>query len=163
MGTPTYTLIQEQILTSSQAAVTFLSIPQIYEDLVLEISGTASTGATYWMRPNSDASDIYSYTQIYGTGSTVASGRATSPGVGTAGMDIGYPATTGTIQLVNIMSYANTNMFKMAIATHTGSENYAAAVVSLWRSTAAITSLYLYPSGGTISAGSTFRLYGLVA
>lgn len=158
-----YTLIATQTLTTATASITLSSIPGTYKDLVLEISGTASVGATYWMRPNSDASDIYSYTQIYGTGSAAASGRGVSPSAGVLGMVIGYPATTNVVQRVDIMSYANTSLFKTAIARSdgAGSGNYAAAIFSLWRSTAAISSLLIYPSSGTISANSTFKLWGV--
>lgn len=168
MPTPTYTLIQEQVLTSPASSVTFTSIPQTYKDLVLEIVGGVSiAGQPMLFRLNGDSASNYSYTELYGDGSAAGSVRASNL---TYGNFNNYAAPNGNLETVataHFMSYSNTTTNKTVIgrSSRATANNYpgADAIVNLWRSTAAITSITLsVSSSGNYVTGSTFRLYGLV-
>lgn len=159
MPTPTYTLIQEQVLGSAQAAVTFSSIPQTYKDLVFEFVNTHTTGSqTTFVRFNGDSANNYSYTYLSGIGTSAISGRGNTYN----GSVVGGSYPTIGMAIVNIMSYTNTNIFKTVIVRDSYSSAEAGLWVSPWRSTAAITSLELSSVGSTFIAGSIFRLWGVV-
>ena len=149
-------------LSSGSASVTFSSIPQTYQDLVLVLAGASSTSNTFWVRPNSDTSDIYSFTQLFGNGSSASSTRSTSPSGGVGGLLAGFGNTEQSVNTINIFNYTSTSAFKTSLTRHSGT-NYAHTAVSLWRSTSAVTSLSVVPSGGNFAAGSTFALYGVRA
>ena len=66
--------------------------------------------------------------------------------------------------IVNIMDYSNTTTYKTLINRNSHPEKGVSATVSLWRNTAAITTVYLANgSGGNFASGSTFKLYGIEA
>ena len=63
-----YTLIQAQTLTSSAASVTFSNIPQNYTDLIVKISGraTSTSGTSRAIRLEINGDTTYSnYRQRY--------------------------------------------------------------------------------------------------
>lgn len=166
----TYEPIATTTLTSATATVTFSSIPSTYTDLVLVCEGYMATsdGAVIYMQLNSDTGSNYSNTYVGGNGTSASSGRSSN--VTSAYLTsnlIGWDTTSTERGLViaQIMNYANTTTNKtilsrpnLAAASFPGS----AAVVNLWRSTAAITTVAV-SSGGTFAASSTFTLYGIKA
>lgn len=167
MPTPTMTLIQETVLSSPASSVTFTSIPQTYKDLVLELSNCnhsyAGSGAVYdqFAQFNSDTANNYSNTKIYGE-STYAISTRNSNNASIAGT---YPmASSGIgVSVMHVMSYASTSVYKTTLLRDSVSPSAVTANVGLWRSTAAINSIRIGPSGSyTMSAGTTVRLYGLV-
>ena len=163
MAVSAYEVISTQTLGSAAASVTFSSIPQTYTDLVL-VSQIQNTGSLQRidLRFNSDSSSNYSVTRIYGSGSTASSDRFTSA----SGIDIAYVATSGYCIVNNsIMNYSNTTTFKSIVGrwSSEGNSGYTAALVGLWRNTAAITSMVLTPLGVNFATGSTFTLYGVKA
>lgn len=160
--TATYSLIEGQTLGSAQAAVTFSSIPATFTDLVLVTQHTCATGTNNQLaiRPNSDSTAIYSRTYLTGDGTTAASGRQTAENAifttyATSNTDI-------TISTNHFEDYANTTTFK-TVLSRSGNPSGTRGQVSLWRSTAAISSIYIYPYSGTFATGSTFKLYGIQA
>ena len=169
MPTPTYDLIQEQVLSSSAASVTFSNIPGTYKDLVLEIAlvRTDRSNVDDWvmLRINGDTGTNYSKTYLYGDGSTAGSGRTSNQAniVFTENIP-GANATSGVFGTASssFMSYANTNVNKTVLTRSSTSSSVVAANVVLWRSTSAITTLLLYPQyGPNFVSGSTFRLWGV--
>ena len=69
----TYESISSVTLTSNSTTVTFGSIPQTYTDLVLVIvAKITSGGLDMFIRFNSDTGSNYSYTQLYGNGTSAA-------------------------------------------------------------------------------------------
>ncbi len=156
-------LLQEVVLTTAQAAVTFASIPQGYTDLYLEITNlndwTPTANSDLRIRINGDSGSNYSRTVVRGDGSSASSSRNVSAsyayGLGTT--QAGW--STGTAQF---MSYANTNVYKSILFRNSMTNYQVDAAVDLWRSTAAITSLSMDASNGNFAAGSTFRLWGIV-
>lgn len=169
MPTPTYTLIQEQVLASAASSVTFTSIPQTYKDLVLEMTvTTTSPGNAVTLAPNSLTYSSVSSTYVNGDGSAARSGRQTTSmtsSTAIAGFNQYLPQSASTYATinVNIQSYANTSVFKTALVRYGYASGEVGGLVSLWQTFSGITALTIGVfSSGSLAAGSTFRLYGLV-
>jgi len=164
----TYEAIATQTLGSAAAIVTFSSIPQTYTDLVLVTSLKSSATPTAYsptMYFNGDATKTnYSFTAIYGDGSSAVSFRwttstATQHGV----MATAVSATNFNAGIINIQNYANTTTYKTVLTRTNDTANVVYATVGLWLNTAAITSFSLYAADGNkdFTIGSTFSLYGI--
>lgn len=158
----TYTPIATTTLGSAQASYTFSSISGSYTDLVLVCSMALNAASNPTIQFNSDTASNYSDTWVGGSGSVAASGRQTSVSAGlVAGIGTGYSPV-----IINIMNYSNTTTYKTYLsrgsATDQSGQNVS-AWAGLWRSTAAINSITILPGGAsTISAGSTFTIYGVL-
>lgn len=163
MPTNTYVALATQTVTGSSVAdVTFSSIPSTYTDLILVVDALCSAGSnsTFLLQFNSDAGNSYSRTFVYGDGSTAVSGRDSSQSNGMALLSI--DPTNRISNIVQIFNYANTTTNKTAISRIDASSNVSAAVVGLWRSTAAINSIKIFNTvPRNISVGSTFTIYGI--
>ena len=159
----TYTPIQTTTLGSAQASVTFSSFSG-YTDLVLVMQTSISSGTQQnKLRFNGDTATNYSATILSGNGtSAISTGQ-----VNNSSMLIGYDdyntSAFGQMTIVNIQNYANTTTYKTAITRGANANTGVSATAGLWRSTAAITSITLLPSGGAnYTAGSTFTLWGIL-
>lgn len=159
--TATYALIESQVLGSAAASVTFSSIPGTYTDLRLVINGVISTAIDpVTINFNSDTASNYSYTLLYGDGTSAASARSAN----LTAIRAGYLGTVQGITIVDIMDFSNTTTNKTVIGRGSVSNWGVTAQVSMWRSTAAITSINIQSlSSYNFTAGSTFRLYGIQA
>ena len=155
----TYEPIQSTTLTSAQANITFSSISGNYTDLVVVMTGGHPSVSTR-IRFNSDTGSNYSYTGIYGDGSSAGSARASNATSGYLGS-----ITTGVIfnTIIHIQNYANTTTNKTAINRKNQTNSYVEANVILWRSTAAINSITLFADSGNLESGTTATLYGIKA
>jgi hypothetical protein len=158
----TYEPIATTTLISAVPSVTFGSIPQTYTDLVLIYNGTSGI-TNLPIRFNSDTGSNYSYIRTFGDGSTAYSDR--EPGLSYGVYAIG--SSERTLATISINNYFNTTTFKTLLGrgNYTGS-GYVSMFASLWRSTAAITSITLYGNTNfstNFSVGSTFTLYGIKA
>mgnify|MGYP006273151559 CR=1 FL=1 len=157
----TYTPIATNTLSASASSVTFSNISQYYTDLVLVINCKISSGdAPINMQYNNDAGSNYSFTYMYGNGSSAASGRATSQAYAIGGY---ADATNFNLNIINIMNYSNSTTYKPSLSRRNTPALLTSADVSLWRNTAAINIIYLYPNSGSFASGSTFTLYGITA
>jgi len=170
MPTSTYTPIATNTLGSTAASVTFSSIPSTYTDLVLVIVSADSAGAFNQIsfRVNGDASTIYSWTSLYGNGTSAASNRESSGSrtYGTIAWNSAQNTTLGTsMSTAHFMNYANTTTNKTILSRSSNSANAVETMVSLYASTSAMSSLVLYSatSARLFAAGSTFTLYGIKA
>lgn len=156
----TYEAIATTTLSSATSTVTFASIPQTYTDLRVVFTGTANATSAFGLRYNSDTGTNYSYTLLYGNGSSAASGRGSS----TSDPANGNIWTTQSNVTADIMNYSNSTTYKTAISRADNADNRTAAWVSLWRSTAAITNLQITTTNAnTYSIGTTITLYGIKA
>jgi hypothetical protein len=153
----TYEPIATTTLSSAQSSVTFSSISGSYTDLVLIIAGTVNTVTTFDVTFNSDGGSNYSATRLTGDGSTGSSTRSTN----NASMPLGYINTSQSVSVIHIMNYSNTTTFKTAIARGNSASGATNAIVGLWRSTSAITSITF--AGGSFQPGLTATLYGIKA
>ena len=172
----TYTLISSNVLSSSAASVTFSSIPSTYTDLVLRVSAR-NDAATIWsndivlqLNGSGFSTSLFSNTELTGNGATASSAR-NSNGAGWNGdggrMDTaGNTSNTFTSDEWYISNYTGSSN-KVASRSNASEQNattaYINASANLWRSTAAITSIWIgndYGSGNFVS-GSSFYLYGV--
>ncbi len=158
----TYSTIATTTLGSDQSSVTFSSLGS-YTDIVIVINGRANSTQDPKIRFNGDSSSLYSATGLFGSGSSASSGR----GSGTSGaLSEGVVFSTGNYNLnciVQVMNYSNTTTFKTYLSRINNTDYGTAAVVGLYRSTSAITSITILVGSGTMTTGSTFTLYGITA
>ena len=167
----TYEPIARSIITSPTASVTISSIPQTYTDLVLIASANGSRdslGGDIRCQLNSDTGSNYSYTMIQGTGSSPWNERASNQTYANLANNIGIPGSVNyTPTFINFMNYSNNTTNKTILTRHSGvvSGNVQSRV-TLWRSTAAINTIYLWNEAGAaynFNPGTTFTLYGIKA
>lgn len=149
------------------AQVNFTSIPSTYTDLIL-IAYTADTyvgnNPNQLWRVNSDAGNNYSHTRFYGD-STNFAGSAQQTGVSYSYLAKPAEGSNFANATLHFMNYANTATNKTMLNRQSGGYTLAdmgdvSAWVHLWRSTAAINSINLFPQTN-FKAGSTFTLYGV--
>jgi hypothetical protein len=153
----TYEAIATTTLGSAASSYTFSSIPSTYTDLILIIQAT-TISANFNMRFNSDTGSNYSYTSLWGDGSSAASYKSTNNTV----MGLTYTSSGAPISKIQIQNYASSSVFKSVLIRQDDSTNATGAVMGLWRSTAAITSVTIV-SGGNLPTGTSLTLYGIKA
>lgn len=161
----TYTPIATYTVSSAQSSYTFSSISSTYDDIVLVVSATATAGAGGRLQFNGDTGSNYSNTQISGTGSAASSSRdsnATSARFTYEG-SIGAGDANRNVSIINLQKYSNAAVYKTFLSRANRASTGVDAIVGLWRSTAPITSITLFPFGDTFASGSTFTLYGIAA
>jgi len=165
----TYEPIATTTLSSNQNDITFSSIPSTYTDLVIVFNGKSTNAGSssngMRCRVNSDTGSNYSQTNLNGNGSTTSSSRDTSITYFEFGEIAQTDNTAPSQNIMHIMNYANTTTFKTILCRADTATVVTKAIVSLYRSTNAITSVTLSRDFGTnqIKAGSTATLYGIAA
>ena len=163
--TGTYTLIASTTLTSNQNSVTFSSIPQTYTDLVLIGNfWNGSLNNTDYFGFNNSTGTPYSITGISGNGTTAATFQLANNGDNWLGYSPypGGPSTNPVSFKLDILDYSNTTTYKTSIVRTNNAGAAVWAIVSLWRNTAAISTIKL-TTGDSYYAGSNFKLYGIEA
>jgi hypothetical protein len=168
----TYVPLQTYTVSgSSTTSVSFSTVSASYTDLVAIVKPASSINDySMRMRFNSDTTTNYSYTSMYGNGTTAYSGRGTTQdgirvAINLAG--IGTSLNTNNMFTFNIMNYANTTTYKSVLcrasAQNDGGTNVVEAGVGLWRATPAIISTITFDLfGANFVANSTFSLYGIL-
>lgn len=165
MATPTYDPIASTTLTLPALSVTFSSLDTIaagYRDLVLvcSIKATAGTPATY-LRLNSSLGG-YSGVWMFGDGSSAFS--QTQPNSTRLYLSTATDYANFTSFQVQINDFATTDKHKTVLSRWgSGTNTNVGAYAGRWGSTAAVTSLYIYPDSFNFAAGSTFSLFGIAA
>jgi len=159
-------------ITPNNAQITFTNIPQTFQDLVIVLSarsaGSSSSGSVEG-RFNGDTASNYSYTYLNGSGSSAQSGRGSNATILVLGRSTGTSSASNIFasSISHILNYANTSSNKTVIERGANDENGSGVTemwVSLWRSTAAITSITMATPGQTNFAdGTTATLYGIRA
>jgi len=163
----TYTEIASVVVTSPTQVVRFGNIPQNYTDLVLHYDFTSSANGDFAITYNDDIG--LNYHRAYGFANTStgtdSNGNNTPIGLGNL---IAFNYGSVCSGICNIMEYANPNIYKTAMteANINGTNNFIGNYLSVWYSTAAITSIQFKAfsdilAGTTISSGSKFTLYGI--
>jgi hypothetical protein len=168
----TYTLISSNVLTTATASVTFSSIPATFTDLVLRISARTSKSATsdsIEITFNGDTASNYSTRIVAGSGSAAFSDQYSNntPSRAWYGAS-GNTATSNTfgsteVYIPNYLVSQNKQISIFGLNETNAAAANITAVASLWRDTAAITSILLDPleGGATFNSGSSFYLYGI--
>ena len=167
-----YESIQTYTLGSSQASVTFSSIPSTYKHLQVRIISRTDRSANEFdgsnIRFNSDSGSNYAYHRLFGDGSTVTSDSFSTQTSGYVGTTMGGGGITNAFScaIIDVLDYANTNKNK-TVRTLSGRDNNASSgsinfASSLWMNTSAITSITILTSvGPNFVANSSFALYGI--
>lgn len=160
--TATYSKIASTTLGSAQASVTFNSFSG-YTDLILVCNATTALDDQFLsIRFNGDTAGNYSNTYITGTTGGASSGRNSGSTVayiaGSSSNTTSYPV----LSITHIQDYSNSTTYKTLISRTADPSLFTQATVSMWASTAAITSMVI-ASNGNISTGSVFTLYGIEA
>ena len=155
----TYEPIASVTLGSATNTLSFTGIPGTFTDLILIINNVDTVqGSGKRIRFNGDSGSNYSRTFIYGNGGSAVSGRNSNQ----ANVDM-PTSTTRYTERVQIMSYANTSVFKTLLYDFAMPSYLIGRMVSLWRSTSAITSMEISSGGVNFAAGSTWSLFGIKA
>ena len=153
-------------LGSATATVTFSSISGAYTDLVLIISALGASASDYIkVNINSDTGSNYSNTALYGDGSTARSGRVSNQTFAYLTYQYFASTTEPNLVIANFQNYSNATTYKTYLSRSNSqiATSGPDAIVGLWRSTSAITSLSLARTGGgNFNSGSTFTLYGIL-
>lgn len=158
----TYTPIATTTLGSAAASYTFSSISGSYTDLIIVIQSTNTRSLFYRVGNGSvDSGSNYSRTQLIGDGSSATSGRASSENKAYMSLTTDVGGVYQTITQLN--NYSNTTTYKTFLTRYNDANKYAAALVSLWRSTAAINIITITGDGGDIPSGTSLTLYGIAA
>jgi hypothetical protein len=164
----TYDPIASTTLVSESGIISFDNIAANWTDLMLVVNhGAVSAGPTIRVRFNDDSASNYSYTYVSGESSAVSS-RISSASSGAFGLTTAGSSTLlDNIVIAHIMSYANTNIYKTCLGSGASPTKEVDRVVTLWRSTSAITKLSISPGGifptYNFIAGTTASLYGIKA
>ena len=157
----TYEPIATTTLGSAASSVTFSSISGSYTDLILIATPIYSTSAASVLTLNSDTGSNYSGTWVYGTGAAAGSFRVSNSTFTMNYFNNGSSDTPN--QIINLQNYSNTTTYKTVLIRNNNSAQGTDAVVGLWRSTAAISTIKIQTSTGNYNTGSTFTLYGIKA
>lgn len=163
MPTPTYKALATITLGSSAASVTFSSIPGTYRDLVLVSNIRQNTTGVRQcvLRPNGDSGNAF---LVFMDGSGAAAFSGTASAMAMFYIASGPAANTNATSITQIIDYSATDKFKTILTRAGSSFDPVSAYASAWTSTSAINSMTIFAnSGGDISAGSTFDLYGIAS
>lgn len=166
----TYDQLFTTTLTAAVASVTISSIPATYTDLVLIVNGQTSLNDQYIRMQvgngSADTGSNYSYTNVIGYSGGAISQRGSS--VAYCQIAANSSNTVPGTYIAHLMNYANTTTYKTVLSrgNNVGTVSVTDSHVSLWRSTAAINIVKVFPSTSVatdFSIGTTFTLYGIVA
>lgn len=167
----TYQLIASITSSGSTNSVTFSSIPATYTDLLIKTSTRTTRSGFVTSAPDYYFNGIntgakYSYTYIYGTGSSAAS----SNGPTQQTMQTDYTSTNSStantfgnqdIYIPNYTGTAKKPTGSFGVAETNATTQYMSAYAGLADVTTAITSITLTATFYSWVDGSTFYLYGI--
>jgi hypothetical protein len=165
-----YESIQTYTLSSSQATISFTSIPSTYKHLQIRLIGrTTRTSDTQnaFIYTFNGSSTGYGYThRLYGNGST-ASADAPNGSTYSFGASIatdGSASNTMGAAIMDILDYANTNKYKTTRILGGNDQNGSGNIFlnsGLWQSTAAINRIDLSVDSFNWAAKTSIALYGV--
>jgi len=166
----TFTLIASATVGSGGASsMEFTSIPNTYTDLVIKHSTryTSNGDASTYIRFNGDNGNNYARRTLFGEGSgSAGSGQGSSLTLGLAGA-VGlstFTANSFSSNDVYIPNYAGNAQKSWQVDGASESNDATAYIIysaNTWSNTSAITSISLFPSGGTFVENTTAYLYGI--
>lgn len=153
----TYDLIHSHTVSSTVSNYTINSIPGTYRDLVLVVDKFGDYRTS--LRFNGDSgTNMYIGVSMQGNAGSVVTYRGEDTYVWVPLFNSGgNTKSTATFQLND---YAQTNKHKSVLArTVVPAANLIATDSWAWKSTSAITSIYIEPS---LNSGDTINLYGII-
>jgi hypothetical protein len=165
----TYTLIDSEVLTGSQASVTFSAIPATFTDLVVRFAAR-SAYADVWdgwnFYVNSLPNSVHSFTSIKGNGATASSNNNSG---GDSWYNLNFiPAanatsntfSNGEVYFPNYNSSTNKPGSIFQVGENNNTTGYMAGGALLYKAASAITSITFRCTANFVS-GSSFYLYGI--
>jgi hypothetical protein len=165
----TYTLIAHQELASTQSAIIFSSIPATFTDLLVVASLRANGTLAFvdgQLRFNGSTSG-YSFRNLYGTGSSAASGSGTTESHffdTNAGRGSSNTFASVQIYIPNYRTSNNKSFSSDSVEEANGTSAFQGIHAGLWSDSAAINSIGLYDSNGNSWVQfSSATLYGITA
>jgi len=163
----TYEPIATTTLSSASPTVTFSSISSSYTDLVLVAQLTTAAATNMRIRFNGNSGSNYGSTHMGGNGGTT---YGTPEATNTAGLidyGGGYPnggASSVSTYVINLNNYSNTTTWKTWLNRASNAGTGTEITAGVWRQTSAINEVQIRTSsGGNMSVGSIFTLYGIKA
>ena len=163
-------ILAEEVLTSSQASVTFsnlvASYGSTYQHLQIRAVAQHTTGGldTDYMRINGVSTNSYSWHQLRGNGSTVSSiaGSTTDK---MFVQFVGDDTNKFGVAIIDILDPFETTKYT-TIRSFTGGEDDAGGKLvgllsGLYQATTAVDSISINASTGSLNTGSRFTLIGL--
>ena len=124
--------------------------------------GVTLATANLYCRVNNDSGTNYSTTNLIGNGSSASSTRGSNQNrFYTDGG--GSTTSVETTTVVQFMNYSNTTTNKTILSRYANATYGTAAIVSLYRSTSAISRIDFFIDGYFFANGSTLTLYGIKA
>jgi hypothetical protein len=167
----TYTLISSNTLSATTASVTFSSIPQTYNDLVLKVSAradTVDTNVNIYIQFNGNTTGSnynglqYGYYSANNNYNEVFNRNQMDYGLWASGANIlTNMFAANEVYIPNYTSSMLKVLGAQGIIENNSSSGWALMTSSEWRQTAAVTSILMQPYSGNFLAGSTFWLYGI--
>lgn len=170
MPTNTYTPLATLTLTGTDTEVVFSSIPATYRDLIL-VSSTRNSAYNapynqYRIRVNSDGGANYNVVRMLGDVNGAGSASESGSVEFTVYFSEPSSASSYAVTISQFMDYAQTDKHKTILTRNDApSQGITGAYAARWASTAAITSISIFPPPGfgAWAIGSTFSLYGVIA
>lgn len=162
MATPTYDLIDSQVLSTSAASVTFSSIPATYRDLVLVVTGTTNQNNNSGIRFNSDTGSNYFGVVAEADGTSISTSAYNGAFI-YGGYNYNNVGLTQSVTIYQIFDYAQTNKHKSVLMRTNKADSSVSMVAGRWANTAAINTILIHPGALQWNAGTTFYLYGIAS
>ena len=158
-------------LTSSQSSITFSSIPQDYDDLVVKVTlrSDRSAVSSHWDIRFNSATTNYSGIRMYSTSAGSAASSTSGSGEIHAGYLMGSSATANTFNSASIYVSNYTASQPKSVSVDGVEEDnsttpYKYIASGLWNDTSAITQMSLIEGlGNNLVAGCTASLYGVTS
>jgi hypothetical protein len=168
-STTSYESIATTTLGSSQATITFSSIPSTFKHLQVRMIGrgtNASNSVDVFIRYNGSTSTYYRGHQLYGEGTTAYASADSATASGYAAYIPGNTNTANVfgVAVLDVLDYADTNKNKTSRSL-TGYDSNGGGIIllrsSLWQTTSAVNQIELVCSAGSFDTYSKFALYGI--
>lgn len=155
--------LQNITLGSNQTSIVFGSLPSTYKDLRIVVQGQLTASSNYFkLNFNGDSGNNYNYVFMRGNGSATLS-TAVSNDASIYQTPSSISADTNTMITADVMDYSATDKHKSTLTRSHTDGVYVWAIAGRWANTSAITSVTIAAFSGSLKAGSTFALYGVVA
>jgi hypothetical protein len=153
------------------ADITFSSIPTTYTDLVVKLSSrgdiAAIAGGNFCQFNGDTSTANYAFIQLIGDGSSTPTSTtaATTTGV-LFQRNTGLTATANTfgnseMYIANYTAAAHKSVSNDGVTENNATAADAALVAPIWKNTAAITSIKIFPGSGNFVQYTTATLYGI--
>lgn len=155
----TYTPIATAQGTGSSSTISFTSIPSTYTDIVAVLTFQTTSGNYINFRVNNLSTSIYSFTQLYGTGSAAGSARVTGQ---TESLFEATPTSPNVSNaIIHFQNYSNTTTNKSYLLRSNDSTATVRAIAGMIQLTSAINRIDF--NSGTFTSATQITLYGIAS